>query len=144
MFARIRLVALSLSLFLVLLTGCATTGLPLEEKGGWKLHTINDDLLYGDSEITLRFDSATQFSGFGGCNEYRGTCRYEAGAIDVLDVETTTDNRCDPVIRDQETRYLGILENAVNYHDQCDLLRLRSQEGDRMLFKRVVKRESGR
>ncbi len=121
------------------LHGCATTPVRLEEHGSWKLHTINDELLYGQRQITLHFDSASRFSGFSGCNHYRGEYRYEDGAIDVLDVVTTTDQRCESAIEEQEKQYLDIIGDAVNYHEQCDLLRLRTAEGDRMLFKRAVK-----
>lgn len=117
--------------------GCATTRQPLEGGSAWQLHTINDELLYGDSHIDLKLDSPTQFSGFGGCNHYRGEYRYDDGAIDVLDVEITDDAAdCDPDYKAQQDRYLSILEDATNYHEQCHLLRLRSETGDRMLFKR--------
>ncbi len=120
-----------------LVTGCATGRLPLEGGAPWHLHTIDDELLYGDSHIELRFDSPTRFSGFGGCNPYRGEYRYEDGAIDVLSVEPVGhDADCPPDYQAQEARYLSILENATNYHEQCQLLRLRSETGERMLFKR--------
>ena len=139
MFSRIRLAILPLAIFLGVLSGCATTGARLEETDSWLLHTINDDLLYGSSSITLHFDSSNRLSGFSGCNNYQGEYRYEDGAIDVLDVETTTHQQCDSAIQDQETRYLTILGDVVSYHEQCNLLRLRSADGDRMLFKREVK-----
>ncbi len=126
-----------LLLAVLLVSGCATTPVRLENGGLWKLHTIDDELLYGDSEITLRFDSPGNLGGFAGCNDYSGEYRYENGAIDVLEVEPTTARECDPAILEQEQRYLRILEDATNYHEQCDLLRMKSQEGERMLFKRV-------
>ncbi len=127
----------ALLLTAVLATGCATQRVPLEGGEAWRLHTIDDELLYGDSHIELKFDSPSQFSGFGGCNPYRGEYRYDDGAIDVLTVEPLGDNpQCPPEYREQEQRYLSILENATNYHEQCRLLRLRSENGSRMLFKR--------
>ncbi len=139
MFSGIRPALVPLLLSFLVLNGCATTSTRLEDNGSWILHTINDDLLYGRSNITLHFDSATRFSGFAGCNRYQGEYRYEDSAIDVFDVETTTQQQCDAAIQDQETRYLTMLGDAVNYHEQCNLLRLRSADGDRMLFKREVK-----
>lgn len=128
-FAPVLLVAAMLAL-----GGCATAPEKLARKS-WKLHTINDELLYGDSVITLRFDSDSQLSGSAGCNTYKASYSAdpETNAIEI-DAISTTRMQCAPEIMEQEQRYLGVLGNAATYLDKCGRLKIRSQDGGILWF----------
>jgi len=122
------------------LTGCATTPAGLASKQ-WNLHTINDELLYGDSKITLGFDNDNQLSGSAGCNSYHAKYRLDitsttTGAIDVESVSATK-KQCDAAIMEQEKRYLTALSDAAIYWDKCGRLKIRGQEGEILWFDKV-------
>ncbi len=125
---------------LLALSGCATTPAGLASKQ-WNLHTINDELLFGDSKITLKFDNDHQLSGNAGCNDYHADYHLDitsstTGAIDVQPISTTK-RQCDASIMEQEKRYLDALNDAAIYWDKCGRLKIRGQEGEILWFDKV-------
>ena len=130
--SRIRLVQWQIILFTALIGGCATAPVSLASKS-WTLHTINDELLYGNKPITLSFDNSEQLSGSTGCNRYRASYSSDHGAINIATIATTK-KLCAPEIMEQEKRYLRILGDAATYVDKCGRLKISSQENEILRF----------
>ena len=123
------------TVLLLTINGCATTPVTLTSKS-WNLHTINDELLYGNSAITLSFDTSNQLSGSAGCNRYRGKYHSDNGVINVETIATTK-KLCTPAIMEQERQYLRILNDAVTYVDKCGRLKISSQDNEILRFNKT-------
>ena len=114
------------------LGGCVSAPVSLASKH-WDLHTINDELLYGDRGITLVFDSDNELSGSAGCNDYRAHYSSKDGVLTV-DSISRTKMQCGEEVMAQEKRYLEMLGDAATFVDKCGYLIIHSQEGDLLRF----------
>jgi heat shock protein HslJ len=131
-----RLALISALVLLLVLNGCATMSAPPKlENGAWILHTINDELPYGNDAITLSFNSDSQLSGNAGCNDYHANYSHDETTLNI-DTISTTRKMCTPEAMQQERRYLQLLGEAATFQDKCNWLRIHTQGNDLLMFKR--------
>jgi serine/threonine protein kinase/heat shock protein HslJ len=74
-----------------------------------------DTPVVGDRPPTLNLDTAGQASGTGGCNVFSGSYETEGITITFTGIITTLIACLDPAVGQQESRYLGALEEAESF-----------------------------
>jgi heat shock protein HslJ len=88
------------------------------------------------TEITASFDSG-MISGYGGCNNYRGSYTADGENITFSGILSTM-MFCPDGISNQESEYLANLQNATSYNISGNLLRMMDVDGKVLLTYSVV------
>jgi len=144
--AKQLFLALTLSIFMLSVSGCSTVSeeqpesMPEVTLEGtvWTLEAFIDgqtgSSLIGGSEITLKFE-ADHVRGSAGCNDYGGAYTLKRGALSIPQVDITGQLCLEPAgIMAQETRYLEILRGVTIFIWDADLLTLMTVEGVGLRF----------
>lgn len=94
----------------------------------WRLETLEAGgvaaSLVAGSEITLRFDVDSSFSGEAGCNLYRGNYARDGNKVAVSEIVSTRRACADPAVTKQEQQYLDALHRVTQYELTPDRLTL--------------------
>ncbi len=90
-------------------------------------------------QSTLKFESAAQVVGNGGCNRYFGSVELKGDAIKFGPLGATQ-RMCPEAVMDQEVRFLGALGEAYRIVFDGPYLYIHSKAGDTTLkFTKLVK-----
>jgi putative lipoprotein len=100
---------------LLLLAGCAGSGLPRIGDGEFIATDVNGVPIAGGKRLTLTLGPDGRASGNSGCNSF--TTSYDTGSRERIDFGPLASTRmaCEPEIMDQEARFLSILDAAESY-----------------------------
>ncbi len=144
--AKQLFLAMTLSIFMLSVSGCSTVSEEQRESmpevslegTAWTLEAFIEgqtgSSLISGSEITLKFE-ADNVRGSAGCNDYGGAYTLERGALSIPQVDITGQLCLEPAgIMAQETRYLEILRGVTIFIWDADLLTLMTVEGVGLRF----------
>ena len=99
---------------LLALSACATTALgPNIQAREWRVQDLNGVPVTGGRPLTLRLDGG-RVSGHSGCNSFTGSYKISDGRLEFGPLAGTR-MACEPVVMEQETRFLSILGAARSY-----------------------------
>ncbi|MFW2403316.1 MAG: META domain-containing protein [Gammaproteobacteria bacterium] len=140
-----------MTLLLVLLTGCGSTGPAVTSAGGdelvgtrWLAEDIDGKGVIDMLQTTLAFETNTSARAQGGCNNAFGNVAFKGDQIEFGAFGVTM-KICSEAISDQETRFFNALAETRRYRldSYRDLLFLMDKNGSEILrFSRMAPLES--
>lgn len=137
--------AIVAGLMTLLLAGCASaprgSAVDAAALSGsqWRALQINGQPASERPPTTLRFASATQVTGHGGCNNYFGKAQFGADGVQ-LGPPAATRRACPSAIQQQEDAWFKLLEEVRSLRlDKGSLLLLDARRG---VIARMVRHES--
>jgi heat shock protein HslJ len=126
------LLALAAVLVLVL-TACGAGGGSLDGTS-WSLASIDGAATLSGVTATAEFKDG-KITGSGGCNSYGGTYDVNGDKLQIKDVISTLMACTDPEgVMEQETLFLGSLENSESFKLTGDRLEILTSDGKTLTF----------
>lgn len=138
------LFCLFLSLLIVTVSGCASSGEEVSDLAGtaWELVSYgepgSETPVIEETEVTLQFEEEDQASGSGGCNTFTAQCEVSDGSLSFRNIVSTLRSCSDEAVMEQEKQYYQALETAGEFEVTEDQLRIWYDDGQSVLnFVRV-------
>lgn len=118
----------------VLLAACAPVGGGSQLIGTeWHLVSLGGQSLLPNTTITIEFQDDGKVGGTSGCNSYNASYRIRGSSIAIGSAMWTL-MACPEPIMDQETAYLGLLQDASHFEVDGESLTLTTGSGARLVF----------
>lgn len=94
--------------------GCGGEPRSLLTQNNWKVHSVSDNLLIQDSQISLNFNAQMELGGIASCNQYATTYSLSGEGLSISSI-TTTLMACEPPLMQQEANFLKHLANITRF-----------------------------
>ena len=126
--------SITAAILLLLLSACGGSLSSDPLKGtAWTLTAINDTPALANTSVTVEFADG-QLGGSSGCNSYGGAYKASGNKITTDSINMTLMACLDAGVMEQESAFLGILQNAQTFELTEDQLLILSSDGKSLRF----------